>query len=119
MQSDQPGLFNGLIFFRVVNRLEVIDPKLDMPTFAENSVRIPFTRLEHLRKFNFIRGDEHFIATGFIVECAPIILSEVCLIADHFMVIGNTFAAKLNAGIRVVTDKFEVEPQFEVVVFVF
>ena len=41
-------------------------------------------------------------------------LSDVGLIADHFMVVWNTLTADLDAGVDVITDNLELEPELEV-----
>src|SRR5262249_36282249 len=53
-----------------------------------------------------------------VVECAPILLPEVGLVAAYFVVVGDAFGAELDAGVglRPVAEQLEPHLQFEVAV---
>ena len=119
LQADESGLLDGVVVFGVVDGLEIVDPKLNAFAFAADTVVVPVFAFENLVQLCFVGPGQNLAAPRFVVETAPVLLSEVRLVADHFVRrVVDALAADLDAGVCVLTLQHELQAEFEVAVLI-
>ena len=55
LQSNETSLFDRFVGFGVIDSLTVVDPKLDVTTFAQDAVSVPFAELQNFRQLVLVR----------------------------------------------------------------
>lgn len=114
LNGNLSGERNCGVLFCVVNGFHAIDPQLNARPLTANAVIIPVIFPENLHQLFEVGPGEDLAAARLVVQRAPILLTEICLIADHFMMVRDSLTTDLNAGICVVSTQSKLQPQFKV-----
>lgn len=111
LDRDHTVVFYVRLGFRVVDRLEAIDPKLNALALALDFVLVPIVALEHLVYFGDVGFGEDFVTARFIVKAAPPgWIAHVGLVTANLVVVRNPFRTDLNSGIGTrATEQFELQ----------
>lgn len=100
----------------IVCRTAAIQFVRDVVAFGPDHVFVP-SGLVELRQRCGRSLHQDAIATGLVVETAPVLLPDVGLIARDFMRVRNRFAPELNPAVASGVDKPELENENEIAVF--
>ena len=122
LKTEPTFQWNLFVWFGKVNRLIVVEPNLNSSSFGANDQLVPLTLgPDVFLKFLLRCLGEHFATTRFVVQKAPnrtpAPTSYVALIADHLMAFRYPLAAELDTGVVALANKFGLEAQLEVAVF--
>jgi len=119
LQADATSLFDAVVCFGVINRLEAVDREANAFAFGADHVIVPIVALQNFVQFVEVRAGENLSPPRFVVKRAPVVLPHVGLITDHFVVVRNSFGAELDSGVGSgrIAEQFDFQPQLEIAVF--
>ena len=115
LDGDDAGFIDARIGLGVVDGLNAVDPLCDLLAVSFDFVFVPVVTLQDFVDLSDIRLGEDFVAARLIIEATPPFgIAHVGLVTADFVVIWNSFGAKLNAGVGSFTDEFEFQGEDEI-----
>src|SRR5262245_60914219 len=113
LQSDDSLARDGGVVLAVNDSRDSVETQDDAVSHGANDVAVPTPLVE--RAFQLGRRlNEDLVAAAFVVEAAPVFLSDVGLVPRHFAAFRDALRAELNPRIAPSMAQAEFQPQFEI-----
>ena len=114
---DDTGRVDRTILLRIVHRLGAVQPEPDPRSLGPYHVVVPVTVPNQPLDDGMVRGLQRLFPSRFVVERSPVVLADVGLVTDDFVVVRDAPRAELDSRIGGRTaEQLHLEPQFEVAV---
>src|SRR5262249_9718927 len=99
LQTDATALFYAVVGFGVIRRLKAVDREADAFAFGADHVIVPIVALQKFVQFVEVRAGQYLPPPRLVVKRAPVVLPQVGLVTDHFVVVRNPFGPELDSGV--------------------